>query len=72
MALSAESAHAQQGRISGTVTYQQASVPIPSAQVRVQGLNIGAIADDKGQFVLNNVPAGTVTIVAQRIGYVMG
>ena len=47
-------------------------MPIPSAQVRVQGLNIGATTDDQGRFVLNNVPAGTVTIVAQRLGYVMG
>lgn len=72
LALSAKNAHAQQGRISGTVTDQQASMPIPSAQVRVQGLNSGAITDDQGRFVLNNVPAGTVTIVAQRLGYVMG
>src|SRR5215831_12981405 len=72
LALSARNAHAQQGKISGTVTDQQLSVPIPSAQVRVQGLNIGATTDDQGRFVLNNVPAGAVTIVAQRLGYVMG
>ncbi len=72
LALSAKTAYAQQGRISGTVTDQQASTPIPSAQVRVQGLAIAAMTDDQGRFTLNNVPAGTVTIVAQRIGYVMG
>jgi TonB-linked SusC/RagA family outer membrane protein len=72
LALSAGNARAQHGRISGTVTDQQASTPIPSAQVRVQGANISAITDGKGQFILNDVPAGTVTIVAQRLGYVMG
>jgi TonB-dependent SusC/RagA subfamily outer membrane receptor len=72
LALSAKNARAQQGRISGTVTDQQASTPIPSAQVRVQGLSSGAITDDQGRFVLNNVPAGTITVVAQRLGYVMG
>jgi len=72
LALSARNAHAQQGRISGTVTDHQASMPIPSAQVRVQGLNVTAITDEQGRFVLNNVPAGTATVVAQRLGYVMG
>src|ERR1051325_3381106 len=72
LALTARNAHSQQGKISGTVTDQQASMPIPSAQVRVRGLNIAATTDDQGRFALNNVPAGTVTIVAQRLGYVMG
>jgi TonB-linked SusC/RagA family outer membrane protein len=71
LALSATNAHAQQGKITGTVV-DMASTPIPSVQVRVQGLNIGVTADAQGRFVLNNVPAGTVTVVAQRIGYVMG
>ena len=72
LALSVRNVHAQQGRINGTVTDQQSSTPIPSVQVRVQGLNIGTTTDDQGRFVLNNVPAGTVTVVAQRVGYVMG
>src|SRR5262245_19547055 len=72
LALSPKNAHAQHGRISGTVSDQQSSTPIPAAQVRVHGLTIGAIADDQGRFVLNNIPAGTVTVVAQRLGYVMG
>jgi len=71
LALSAGTARAQQGRISGTVTNQQA-VPIASAQVGVQGLPIGATTDDQGRFVINNVPAGTATVVAKSIGYVMG
>src|SRR5262245_23771042 len=69
---SALGAQAQQGKISGTVTEQQVSTPIASVQVRVQGLAIAATTDDQGRFVLNNVPAGTVTVVAQRLGFVMG
>lgn len=72
LALSAMNARAQQGRINGTVIDQQASTPIAAAQIRVQGTNIGATTDDQGRFVLNNVPAGEVTVVAQRLGYVMG
>jgi TonB-linked SusC/RagA family outer membrane protein len=40
--------------------------------VGVQGLTIGATTDDQGRFVLNNIPVGTVTVVAKSIGYVMG
>src|SRR5215510_438378 len=72
LAASAGDAQAQEGKISGTVTEQQASTPIASVQVRVQGLTIAATTDDQGRFVLNNVPAGTVTVVAQRLGFVMG
>src|SRR5262249_19349621 len=61
-----------QGRIIGTVTDEQASTPIASVQVRVQGQTIGTTTDDQGKFLLNNVPNGTVTVVAQRLGYVMG
>ena len=72
LAASVSDAQAQQGNISGTVTEQQVSTPLASVQVRVQGLTIAATTDDQGRFVLNNVPAGTVTVVAQRLGFVMG
>lgn len=69
---SASDARAQRGRISGTITDQQTATPIASVHVRVQGLTVGTTTDDQGRFVLATVPAGTVTIVAQRLGYVMG
>jgi TonB-linked SusC/RagA family outer membrane protein len=47
-------------------------MPIPLAQVRVQGMDIGATTDEKGHFALNDVPAGSITLVAQRLGFVMG
>jgi TonB-linked SusC/RagA family outer membrane protein len=72
LAASVGTAQTPQGRITGTVTDQHASTPIASVQVRVQGMTIGATTDDQGRFVLTNIPVGTVTIVAQRLGYVMG
>jgi TonB-linked SusC/RagA family outer membrane protein len=61
-----------QGRVIGSVTDQATAAPIASAQVYVQGTNIGALTDAAGRFVLEDVPAGTHTIVAQRIGYATG
>ncbi|MQA91577.1 MAG: SusC/RagA family TonB-linked outer membrane protein [Gemmatimonas sp.] len=65
-------AHGQQGQVSGTVIDQLTAAPIASASVQVQGTNIGTLTDAQGRFAIPDVPAGTRTIVAQRIGYVTG
>ncbi|MGV3710199.1 MAG: SusC/RagA family TonB-linked outer membrane protein [Gemmatimonas sp.] len=72
LALMTRTAHAQSGTVSGTVTEQTTSTAIAAANVIVQGLNIGVIADSAGHYTLAKVPAGTHTIVARRLGYVMG
>jgi TonB-dependent starch-binding outer membrane protein SusC len=43
--------------------------PIQSAQVSVQGTNLGASTDAEGAFTISGVPAGSRTLVARRIGY---
>lgn len=72
LSLLARTAHAQSGTISGTVTEQLTAAPIPQAAVVVQGLNIGATTDAQGRFTIAKVPAGTHTVVARRLGFVMG
>lgn len=72
LALLARTAQAQTGSISGTVTEQSTAAPIPLAAVVVQGLTIGATTDAQGRFTIAKVPAGTHTIVARRLGFVMG
>ncbi|HEU5186021.1 MAG TPA: TonB-dependent receptor plug domain-containing protein, partial [Gemmatimonadaceae bacterium] len=55
-------------RISGTVTSDQ-GIPIPGAQVTVQGTTLGAYTADDGRYAIANVPLGTHVVRAQRIGY---
>ncbi len=72
LALVASTAHAQSGTISGTVTEQLPPNPIAQASVVVQGLNLGALTDAQGRYTIAKVPVGTHTIVARRLGYVVG
>ena len=58
-----------QARIIGTVTDQASAAPIASAEVYVQGTGLRTLTDASGRFILNAVPVGTHTLVAQRIGY---
>jgi TonB-linked SusC/RagA family outer membrane protein len=67
LGLSAESVAAQDGRISGTVT-DPAGQPLPGVQVYVPGLQIGGLSRANGRFLILNVPAGTHTVRAERIG----
>ncbi|MDR0786832.1 MAG: SusC/RagA family TonB-linked outer membrane protein [Gemmatimonadota bacterium] len=60
---------AQTGVISGTVVDSGNGQPIPTAQVYLQGTSRNALTSATGTFTLTGVPAGTYTIVAQRIGY---
>ena len=42
---------------------------MPGAQVTVAGTQIGALTNDAGEYTIRNVPPGTVTVRAQRIGF---
>ncbi len=57
------------GTISGTVTDRQSQRPLASVQVRVVGSSRGAQTDESGAYRIVNVPAGTVQVAVQRIGY---
>jgi len=56
------------GKLEGRIR-DQAGAPIASAQVRIEGTAFGAVADSRGYYFLNNVPAGSVDVTAQFVGY---
>jgi len=47
----------------------QAGQSLGAAQVFIDGLGIGALTQQNGRYLLLNVPAGTHTVTAERIGY---
>ena len=60
---------AQQGTITGKVTDQGTSNPVPSARVTIVGTTRGALTTDQGVYTLRGVAPGTITLRATRIGY---
>ena len=57
------------GTISGKVTERQTQQPLVGVQVRVVGSSRGAQTDESGAYRIPGVPAGTVQLAVQRIGY---
>lgn len=60
---------AQGGTIVGRVTDASTRQGIANAVVQIEGTSLGANADQDGRYRVVNVPAGTRTVVARRIGY---
>ena len=58
----------QPGVIAGTVL-GAGGQPLPGAQVRVQGTELGAVTDANGRFRITGLSAGQATIEVRRIGY---
>ncbi len=63
------SSFSQNGRISGTVLDSKTGETLPGAMILIEGTTRGASADFDGKFVINNVPAGKVTLVVSYISY---
>jgi outer membrane receptor for ferrienterochelin and colicins len=61
-------AHAQSGTIRGTVT-DAAGAPVAGVDVMVRGRTLVAMTNAQGQYEIRNVPAGTYSVEAIRIGY---
>lgn len=55
--------------VRGRVTDARTGGPIPSAQISVEGTQLGASTDALGTFTIAGVPVGTRTVTARRIGY---
>ena len=66
-ALSALTAHAQNGSLKGTVVSSEDNAAIPGVTIRVKGKSTGVISDDKGQFTLT-APANSI-LQFSMIGY---
>ena len=61
---------ARVGTVTGQVTDAQAGVSLAAAQVYIANLDLlGALSQQNGQYLLQNVPAGTHTLSVSRIGY---
>jgi outer membrane receptor protein involved in Fe transport len=57
------------GRIVGRVIDQASGQGVPEVAVQVVGTSIGTVTGVDGRFSIGGVPAGTVTLLARRIGY---
>lgn len=57
------------GTISGRVVDASTRTPVAAARVVVQGTTQGAMTNDEGRFVINNVDAGAREVRVSRIGY---
>ncbi len=60
---------AQSGSITGLVTDAENNDPLLGANVIVEGTTMGAATDINGNYAIQNVPVGAVTIMVSYIGY---
>ncbi|MDH3223196.1 MAG: TonB-dependent receptor [Gemmatimonadota bacterium] len=60
---------AQNGTVTGQVTDGTSQRPLGSVQVYLVDTGLGTLSRDNGRFIILNVPAGTYTLRAERIGY---
>ncbi len=57
------------GKIAGKVTDIKTGVPLPGTNILVENTNLGAAADQSGDFYIINLSPGIYTVKAQMIGY---
>ena len=57
------------GSITGRVLESGTGQSLSAAQVYIASLDLGVLSQTNGRFLLLNVPAGTHTVTAERIGY---
>ena len=70
LGLSAGPAASQQiGGITGSIEDAQTGLALPSVQVFISGLGLETISQASGAYLLLNVPSGTYTLTAARLGY---
>lgn len=63
------SAWSQNGTIRGNVYDQETGEPVLFANIRLADTQLGTNSDENGFFSLNNVPAGSYTLIATYLGY---
>ncbi|HPN38496.1 MAG TPA: carboxypeptidase-like regulatory domain-containing protein [Melioribacteraceae bacterium] len=57
------------GKISGKVTDKETGEPLPGINVILQGTTMGAATDIDGNFIINNIPPGSYTVLFSGVGY---
>ena len=60
---------AQSGKIVGKVIDLETGDPLIGANVLVEATSLGAATDERGEFIILNVPPATYSIKARFIGY---
>src|SRR4029079_7228216 len=53
------------GRVADSTTHQ----PLTGGSLLIEGTKLGTVTAGDGTFRLNNVPSGSITVQARRIGY---
>src|SRR5437868_5549825 len=56
------------GTIAGVVTAEYGA-PVERASVTISGTLLGRVTEINGRFTIENVPAGTHTVVVKRLGF---
>jgi TonB-dependent starch-binding outer membrane protein SusC len=65
----ATAAAQERGSIAGTVVVEGTGQPLSGVQVVLERVNLSAITDERGRFLIVNVPLGTQTLRFSFIGY---
>ncbi len=56
------------GTITGKITSTEGN-PLPAININIAGTHLGTTTNEKGKYLLSNIPAGTHTIVVTSVGY---
>jgi hypothetical protein len=62
-------ATAQTGTLKGKIISNTNNDPLPYASVQLQGTSIGITCDSTGNYIINNIAAGTFNIIASSAGF---
>ncbi|MEQ9397614.1 MAG: TonB-dependent receptor [Longimicrobiales bacterium] len=65
----ASDAAAQNGQIAGQVTDAASGRPMDAVQVYLSNTSLGTLTNAQGRFLMLNVPTGTYSLTAERIGF---
>ncbi len=62
-------AQAQSGKLTGTVVDKETGRPIEGVAVVIQGTTLGANTNSTGKYFILQIPPGTYTVQARRLGF---
>jgi TonB-dependent receptor len=57
------------GRVTGRITDSKTGAPLPSASIIIAETEAGTVSNDRGYYMLRNVPPGTNTVRVSYIGF---
>jgi len=57
------------GKLSGRVSDRKTGQYLPGVHIIIEGTLLGASTDNEGNYFINNIPAGTYTVMVTYIGY---